>query len=133
MIYVKELLLDENKKKAITNWDMFRTIKKMLETKYEEYASAASLLDYAIPCGKEIPLNSENYYPEVFATVNPGGSEGIYIDWYLKYKYEGIRIGTFKTLYESIDGYMAMGKIAGMLIWASDQYLVTNDKKINGK
>ena len=126
-------MMIENKKSPITNNDMFYTIKKMLETKYEEYASAASILDYAIPCHNEVPLKSETWFPEIIANVSPGSNEGIYIDWLLQFEDEKIRIGTLKTLEESIDGYIAMGKISGMLIWASDQYLVTNDKKIAGK
>lgn len=129
MIFVKEPMLVEEKKAPITNQDMFNAIVNMLKTK-SEYNEAAAILDYANPCYKEIPLRTESCYPEIIAAVNPGGSEGIYIDWYLKYKFEGFRIGTFKTLDESMDGYIAMGKISGMLIWASEQYLSFNDGKI---
>lgn len=129
-MYIKEKIFIEESKKRITNKDMFNTIIKELESKCDEYNKAAKILDYVVAAREDIPLISEKYYPDVIASISPGGSEGIYLDWGLQYKSETIRLGTFKTLYENVNGYIAMGQISGLLVWASNQYLMLNDGKI---
>ena len=129
MYFYKEKMLIEKDTKLITNQDMFDTIVRTLEAKCD-MSETAKILDYAISTREDIPLISENYYPDVIAAVNPGGSEGIYLDWGLKYKSEFIRLGTFKTLYGDLDRYIIMGQLSGMLIYFSNLYLMLNDKTI---
>lgn len=124
--------LKETSDSRITNVDMFYKVMELLG-KIPECKEISKIFGYAIP-GREIALYSESYFPEVGARVNPGGSEGIYIDWYMVFSSDSnpkiIRIGTIKTLKEDFEAYTQLGCISGALICLSNLYLSVNDEII---
>lgn len=90
---------------------------------------AVELLDYAIPCSRSVgTLLQECDSLDVEAEVNTGGSEGVYVDFYLRHSTgkRTIAIGTLKTLDEDMDAYIKMGMIAGALIHTGEQFLFYN-------
>lgn len=122
------------KEHSLTAADMFRDIEKWLkENLAEETADIFRILDYAVPDDKS-PLLQDDYYPEIIALVNTGGSEGIYIDFYYMLgegkNRQRFRIGTFKTLEEGITAYGLMGQLSGYLTVAGERYIALNHKYI---
>lgn len=93
------------------------------------FRKATEILDYAIP-GQNSKMEIDEKAMaagmyEVNAVVNTGGSEGIYVDWFFRNIENNtkVKIGTLKTLEENIEAYSEMGKMAGMLIFASEELL----------
>ena len=128
MICIKDLIVEEHE---FTNITMYNTIVTYLKT-LPELASAFEILDYDMPASKQEELIQDTDY-EVFAHVNTGGCEGIYIDCYLKNKDNVIDLGTVKTLEEGMDGYIKLGQIAGAFVLAGDNYLWFNEHKFKLK
>lgn len=128
-IYEAVKLPEDTKPHSITNETMGRKILEALRTT-EEFQELDKILDYANVARWDI---EELHYQvvwnsQIIAVVNTGGSEGIYIDWFLKCKnYETIQIGTLKTLQEGFDGYRKMGEICGMLVMATEAFIYEND------
>jgi len=90
------------------------------------YDEAEVIMDYALPGDGKTEFS--DYQFNFFAQVNMGGSEGIYIDCYLRGKFdqsgrETCKVGTFKTLKENMNAYRIMGALSGALIFYADQYV----------
>lgn len=122
------------KKHPLTAADMFRDIENWLKGNLaQETADIFGILDYALPDDRS-PLLQDEYYPNIIALVNTGGSEGIYIDFYYMLgedkNRQRFRIGTFKTLDEGIKAYGLMGQLAGYLTFAGEHYIALNHKNI---
>ena len=93
------------------------------------YAEAEPIMDYTSPDDREIEFT--NYRFNFHAVVNPGGSEGIYIDCYLRGEFdqsgkETCPIGTFKTLSEDMNAYRIMGALCGALTFYAGEYINTH-------
>lgn len=123
-----------NHQPYITNVQMFECIVRWLKEHSEQYRMSEMILDYALPKSyQEQPLQQWSDSMDISAIVNPGGSEGIYLDWYWhtgRKEDKPVCIGTFKTLSEGIDGYAVMGTIAGLLTWASWRFINMNYEHI---
>lgn len=126
----KEKLTAEENKSTITNLDMFNSVWEVVQ-EIEELKECVSILDYALG-ERRYQHNLDCDYEKVVAVVSTGGSEGIYIDFYLIH-YENntkMNLGTFKTLNEDMSAYMLMGKLAGALTIIAENYMWLNSKKI---
>ena len=128
MICIRELIIEDG---DFTNITMFNTIVKYLES-VRELSDAIHILDYNLAARRPVDLVQDKDY-EIFAHVNTGGCEGIYIDCYLENGDEKIALGTFKTLEEGMEGYMLLGKLAGAFVLAGDNYLWFNEHKFKLK
>ena len=90
------------------------------------YDEAEAIMDYALPDDSKTEFT--NYRFDFFAQVNKGGSEGVYIDCYLRGEFNQsgkntCKIGTFKTLKENMNAYRIMGALSGALTFYADQYV----------
>lgn len=128
MICIKELIIEEGR---FTNVEMFDTIIKYLRT-LPELVPSFEILDYEMSTLRLVDLVQNEDY-EVFAHVNTGGCEGVYIDCYLKNKDNVIDLGTIKTLEERMEGYIKLGQLAGAFVLAGDNYLWFNEHKFKLK
>lgn len=109
---------------------LFDTILKEL-SEQTVYSDAAEILDYNLCASDNLDLSQiENIWDyQVVALLNTGGSEGIYVDLFLKPARSGeekIDIGTWKTLDEGPAGYAKMGVIAGLLTYATEVWMYRN-------
>lgn len=95
------------------------------------YAKAEKIMDYFLT---EDFDNRElsDYQFDFFAVVNFGGSEGIYIDCFIRGHFDEnapdqeqqqLRLGTFKTLGESLNDMQIMGELCGALTYYESQYV----------
>ena len=94
------------------------------------YDAAEKIMDYALPEDYD-KRQFTRYEFDFIANVNKGGSEGIYIDCYLRGKFDDsgdktCKVGTFKTLREDIYGYKVMGELSGLLVAYADLYVNQN-------
>ena len=106
-------------------------IERVLELVKENgyYQEVEPILDYYSPSKTEIEFS--NYEFDFCALVNPGGSEGIYIDVFLKGKFDQsgqnyCQIATFKTLREDAAAFKIMGALCGVLTYYAGQYINSN-------
>lgn len=72
-----------------------------------------------------------SYEFDLLPAVNFGGSEGIYVDCYLKGKFDesgrtSIHIGTIKTLEVNLDACKTMGELCGALLYHETRYVNEN-------
>ena len=93
------------------------------------YQEVEPILDYYLPSDAELEFS--NYEFDFCALVNPGGSEGIYIDVFLKGKFDQsgkdyCKIATFKSLREDAAAFKIMGALCGVLTYYADQYINSN-------
>lgn len=117
-------LPDETKPSLINLSMMGSMIHNEMKQMYPDYANAIEILDYNLCRNGEVLTKDMTDLP-VFAWVNTGGCEGIYIDWYLGRNREHY-IGTFKTLEEDSEAYGKMGLIAGYLTRATEVFMWKN-------
>ena len=76
-------------------------------------------------------LEMFNDYDREQARVNYGGSEGIYIDCYLRGKFDEsgrsvLHVGTLKTLRRDLEALQIMGELCGTLTFYVDRYVNQN-------
>lgn len=111
----------------VTTEDMFRVVWQFVSC-MSELKEEVESLDYAIAGSGAKPKLCDIAELDVVALVNTGGSEGVYIDWYLYDRKENQRhkVGTLKTLEEGMEAYIKMGKLSGILTWASEYFLCCN-------
>ncbi|NLU24860.1 MAG: hypothetical protein GXW99_09205 [Clostridiales bacterium] len=72
-----------------------------------------------------------SYEFDLLPAMNFGGSEGIYIDCYLKGKFDesgrdSLHIGTIKTLDTNIDACKVMGELCGALMYHENRFINEN-------
>ena len=121
-------LLKDKEKEGIrtTNEALFNTVNKYLKT-LPELNDVFEILDYSLAGSTKFEIDFDEFIC-VECVVETGGSEGIYVSCY-PVNVEGrsrARIGTYKTLGESMEAYMLMGKLAGAFTHAVDLYLYVN-------
>ena len=99
------------------------------------FDKADAILDYILPCahetGRKEQVELTAYEFDFEARLNWGGSEGIYIDCYLKGIFDQststcCHAGTIKTLREDVDAYRIMGALAGYLTIYARKYVNEN-------
>lgn len=99
-----------------------------------DFAKAEAILDYYLPCehetgGKEgVKLTA---YEFDFVPILNYGSEGIYIDCYLKGKFDesgrsSLHVGTLKTLRRDLETEKIMGELCGVLHYYESEYVNKN-------
>ena len=88
-----------------------------------------------LPCERETGRHEKvkltAYEFSFDASVNYGGSEGIYIDCYLTGKFDEsgrfvLPIGTIKTLKRDLEAAKIMGELCGVLTYYASQYVNQN-------
>lgn len=92
------------------------------------------ILDYILPSEKEDSnehVELTKYEFDFVPIINFGGSEGIYVDCYLKGAFDeskrcSLQIGTLKTLGTSLEDCKAMAELCGALMYHADRYVNEN-------
>ena len=132
-----KLVVEPERKNPITNCVMFQTVVDWLKDISLEFQEYLKTLDYyQTSTYREQELIQYGNAMDIHAHVNPGGSEGVYLDWYWttgKPNDKPIDIGTFKTLDEGIHAYEIMGAIAGLLTFGSWRFINRNWDQITKK
>lgn len=116
-----------------TGGSLFSTVVRLAKTS-GDFAKAEAILDYYLPCehekgGKEgIKLTA---YEFDFEPILNYGCEGIYIDCYLKGKFDesgrsSLHVGTLKTLRRGLEAEKIMGELCGILHYYENQYVNEN-------
>lgn len=106
-----------------------------LAKKNGDFEKAQTILDYVLPSENEAH-SSESvelaaYEFDFVPIVNFGGSEGIYLDCYLKGKFDesgrsSLHIATLKTLEEGLEAAKIMAELGGALMYHASQYVNEN-------
>ncbi len=100
-----------------------------------DFRKAEAILDYVLPCehetGRHEKVKLTAYEFSFDASVNYGGSEGIYIDCYLRGKFDEsgrsvLHVGTLKTLRRDLEALQIMGELCGTLTFYADRYVNQN-------
>ena len=109
------------RKKPYTNIEFFDIVKKMLEKNNE----LPEKLDYIIGSSKETPIIS--YECDVQYSVSYGGSEGIYVTFFLEYSPNNrLWLGTAKTLLENKEALRFMATLGADFIYYGTKFLNDN-------
>lgn len=98
------------RKKPMTTAELFQKICATLKEK----GMMPDILDYGLPTNSPVPIKTYEF--DLRNNLGYGGSEGIYLDFWIEYFEENEKIckkiGTFKTLNQSRE---AMHTMAGLL------------------
>jgi hypothetical protein len=97
-----------------------------------EYGKAEKILDYFLPEEYKITKLTD-YEFDFHAIADFGGSEGIYLDCWLKGKFDGsgsdyCKMGTFKTLRDDLEGMKIMAELGGILNYFLSSFVNQNIK-----
>lgn len=93
------------------------------------------ILDYILPSETEDNIHERveltRYEFDFLPMINFGGSEGIYVDCYLKgvfdeSKRSSLHVGTLKTLGTSLEDCKAMAELCGALMYHASRYVNGN-------
>lgn len=99
-----------------------------------DFARAEAILDYYLPCeheeGRHEGVKLTAYEFDFVPIVNYG-CEGIYIDCYLKGKFDesrrcSLHVGTLKTLRRDLESAKIMGELCGALMHHASEYVNQN-------
>ena len=93
------------------------------------FQEAEPILDYYLPSDENQEFS--NYEFDFCALVNPGGSEGICIDVFLKGDFDQsgrkhCKVATFKTLREDAGAFKIMGALSGVLTYYAGEHINSN-------
>lgn len=99
-----------------------------------DFDKAQAILDYYLPCEHEEGMREKvklTAYEFDFVPILNYGSEGIYIDCYLKGKFDesgrcSLHVGTLKTLRRDLESAKIMGKLCGVLVHHANEYVNQN-------
>lgn len=117
-----------------TGGDLFSTVVRMARAA-GDFDKADAILDYILPREDEPEIYEgvklTAYEFDFLATPNFGGSEGIYVDCYLRGKFDksgrfSLHVGTLKTLDTSLEACKIMGELCGVLMHYANQYVNRN-------
>lgn len=111
----------------LTNGDLHKDIISWMNDYVPEYQEISEMLDYSLPHDETWQVLYEDM---VEAIVNTGSSEGIYIDVYLCQKEKHRKVMVFKTLDDSMDAYIKMGMLSGILTAAIENYQYQNEENL---
>lgn len=98
------------------------------------FDKAGPILDYILPCEHECGSSEKvelSAYEFDFVPIVNYGCEGIYIDCYLRGKFDesgrcSLHVGTLKTLRQDLDSAKIMGELCGALLHHAHQYVNGN-------
>ncbi len=99
-----------------------------------DFDRAGAILDYYLPCehegGRHEGVKLTAYEFDFVPIVNYG-CEGIYIDCYLKGKFDesrrcSLHVGTLKTLRRDLEAAKIMGELCGALMHHASEYVNQN-------
>lgn len=114
-----------------TAGDLFSTVVRMAR-QAGDLEQADKILDYILPRKDEADtvegIKLTAYEFDFVPIINFGGSEGIYVDCYLKGKFDesgrySLHIGTLKTLETSLSACKIMGELCGTLMYYERRYV----------
>lgn len=118
-----------------TGYSVFCAALKLAEEN-GDFEKARPILDYVLPREDEefmFPPEIEELtaYEFDFVPIVNFGSEGIYLDCYLKGKFDesgrhSLRVGTLKTLERSLEAAKIMAELGGALLYHENQYVNKN-------
>lgn len=95
-----------------------------------EYEKAEKILDYFLPEEYKV-VKLTNYEFDFHAIADFGGSEGIYLDCWLKGEFDSsgsdyCKMGTFKTLRDDLEGMKIMAELGGILNYFLSRFVNQN-------
>lgn len=116
-----------------TGGSLFSSVIRMAKAN-GDFDKAGAILDYYLPCEHESGIREGvvlTAYEFDFAPILNYGSEGVYIDCYLRGKFDesgrfSLHIGTLKTLRRDLEAEKIMGKLCGVLHYYESQYVNQN-------
>ena len=139
MTITKEMRAMLSETKRPTNTVMGEKIEKAIRElpETEFLKEDLEILDYWLvedyDKAEIVEHKKQDYFMDLRAIVNTGGSEGIYVDVILRRGYyndrgkiETIPLMTLKTLREDLEAYGIMGRIAGAITAIGEVYLFIN-------
>ncbi len=99
-----------------------------------DFVKARQILDYVLPCEHEDESSEKveiTAYEFDFVPIVNFGSEGIYLDCYLKGKFDesgrcSLHIATLKTLEDSLEAAKIMAELGGALMYHESRYVNAN-------
>lgn len=112
--------------KRYTNKELMEKIVEII-TKAGEYKKAEAILDYFLPEKHQV-VKLTDYEFDFQGVADFGGSEGIYLDCWLKWKYDNFycKMGTFKTLRDDLEGMKIMAELGGILNFYLSRFVNQN-------
>lgn len=116
-----------------TGGSLFSTVVRLAKAD-GDFDRAGAILDYYLPNEQEEGARERvklTAYEFDFVPILNYGSEGIYIDCYLKGKFDesgrsSVHVGTLKTLRRDLDAEKIMGELCGVLHFYENQYVNQN-------
>lgn len=116
-----------------TGGSLFSTVVRMAQAN-GDFGKAGAILDYYLPCEREESTRDRvklTAYEFDFVPILNYGCEGIYIDCYLKGKFDesgrsSVHVGTLKTLKRDLEAEKIMGELCGVLHFYENQYVNQN-------
>lgn len=105
-----------------------------------DFGRAGAILDYYLPCEHESGTGDKVLLTECrfdFVPIVNYGCEGIYIDCYLKGKFNesgrsSLHVGTLKTLKRDLESTKIMGELCGILMHHASEYVNQNLDRYEG-
>jgi len=113
-----------------TGGSLFSTVVRMAQAN-GDFGKAGAILDYYLPCEHEGSTRERvklTAYEFDFVPILNYGCEGIYIDCYLKGKFDesgrsSIHVGTLKTLRRDLESAQIMGELCASLMHHAFEYV----------
>lgn len=111
-------------KKPMTTEELFEKIKNSLK----EQGKLLSILDHGLASCSPVPIT--NYEYDLRSNLAYGGSEGIYLDFWIEYsankEIRRKKLGTFKSLDESSEAMHIMAGLLADFILEENAYVNAN-------
>ena len=116
-----------------TGGSLFSSVVRMAKAN-GDFENAGIILDYYLPCEHESGIREGvelTAYEFDFVPIVNYGCEGIYIDCYLKGKFDesgrsSLHVGTLKTLKRDLESAKIMGELCGTLMHHASGYVDQN-------
>ena len=110
--------------RPMTTEELFEKINSILIEK----SKIPDILDYSLATSNPVPIRTYEF--DVGSSLNYGGNEGIYLDFWIKYRVENeerrAAIGTYKTLYEDDNAMHIMASLLANFIIEEHSYVNKN-------
>lgn len=110
--------------RPMTTEELFEKINSILKEK----GKIPDILDYGNATSNPVPIRTYEF--DLGSSLNYGGNEGIYLDFWIKYRVENeerrAAIGTYKTLYEDANAMHIMASLLANFIIEEHSYVNKN-------
>lgn len=131
-VHSAKLIVDGQEIIRETSAELFENTLRLARTS-GEFSDIDAILDYALSDAYQARLLTMYEFDTLF-TPNYGGSEGIYIDAWIRgcfdernpQQSESLSIGTLKTLRDDLEAMKLMGQACGILTHFAYQYVNNN-------